>query len=501
MDTKICPYCREVIKIDAVKCKHCQTVLSGPSETLLFDPVTAVRVALAAKYDIVNEIGRGGMAIVYKAVHKGLGRTVALKVLPQHLASDKELLDRFHREARALANLKHPSVIPVYDEGFENGIHFFAMEYLQGKNLATLISEKGRLSVSEIVPIVTHIAGALDHIHSHGLIHRDVKSSNIFLNTDGVPVLMDFGVAHQKGGEQLTAAGMILGTPEFMSPEQASGEEIDGRSDLYSLGVVLYHALSGRFPHTGETPLMTLHKTVTEAYVPLSSIVPVPEWVEHAVGRCLEKDPKKRVQNGKVLTQLLREDNQASRSNGARKPARAPQAAAPRPARTAASRRSSGWKAALIVGFVAILAGTGFVAKTMFLKPPSVAVPTVLGLSQFDAEQIIVQSKLTFGGVERKWGLTQDHDLVIEQRPGAGAQVAPGTGIKLVLCIGKTAVPELKGLTIEEAAAALKKASLTLGDTTRVAGPPELRDRIVLLYPHTGTELGRDAKVNLSIGE
>jgi tRNA A-37 threonylcarbamoyl transferase component Bud32 len=501
MDTKICPYCREVIKIDAVKCKHCQTVLSGPSETLVFDPATAVRVALAAKYELVGEIGRGGMAIVYKAVHKGLGRTVALKVLPQHLAHEQELLDRFHREARALANLKHPSIIPVYDEGFENGIHYFAMEFLEGKNLSAIITEKGRLTVQEIVPIVTQIAGALDHIHSHGLVHRDVKSSNIFINNEGVPVLMDFGVAHQLGGDQLTAKGMILGTPEFMSPEQASGAHVDGRSDLYSLGVVLYHALSGHFPHVGETPLMTLHKTVTDAYVPLRNMVQVPEWVEHATSRCLEKDPAKRVQSGKVLIQLLREENQSARSNGTRKPARAPQTASTKSVRPATTKRGIAWKALVVVGVVVLLAGSGFVAKTMFLKTPVVIVPSVLGITQFEAEQKLVQSKLTFGGVERRWGLAADHDLVIEQRPGVGTQVSPGASVSLVVCIGKTAVPELKGLTIEEAIAALKKASLALGDTTRVAGLPEQKDRIMLMYPHPGTELGKDGKVNLSIGE
>jgi eukaryotic-like serine/threonine-protein kinase len=499
METKICPYCREVIKIDAVKCKHCQTVLSGPADTLVLDPATGVSVALAAKYEFLGEIGRGGMAIVYKARHRGLGRTVALKVLPQQLAYDKELLDRFHREARSLASLKHPSIVPVYDEGFENGVHFFAMEFLEGKSLSTLITEKGRLPAGEIVPIVTQIAGALDYIHSHGLVHRDVKSSNIFINNQGVPVLMDFGVAHVAHEEQLTARGMILGTPEFMSPEQAGGMHVDGRSDLYSLGVVLYQALSGAFPHVGDTPLMTLHKIVTEPYVPLCNLAPVPEWLEYATNRCLEKDPKKRVQSGKVLVQLLREENQAPRTAVHKKPAQPARfTAAPRPQER---KRGTGWKIATVLVIVLALVSIGFFAKAFFAKPAMARVPSLVGDSPAEAERKLQQSRLNVGATERKWGAYQQHDLVIEQRPAGGTEVAPGSAVTLVVGIGKTVVPDLKGLPIQDAVASLHKSALALGETTRVAGLPEQHDRVMLVYPRPGTELGKDARVNLSIGE
>jgi serine/threonine-protein kinase len=500
MDTKTCPYCREVIKIDAVKCKHCQTLLAGPPETVAFDPATAVRVALGAKYEIVGEIGRGGMAMVYKAVHKGLGRAVALKVLPQQLAYDEELLERFHREARALAGLKHPSIVPVFDEGFENGVHYFAMEYMEGHNLYSIVGEKGRLSVQEILPIITQIAAALDYIHAQGLVHRDVKSSNIFINREGVPVLMDFGVAHEASGEPLTAKGMILGTPEFMSPEQAAGMVVDGRSDLYSLGVVMYQALSGTFPHVGETPLMTLHKIATEPYIPLRNIVPVPEWIEYAISRCLEKDPKKRVQSGKVLVQLLKEENHGNRGNGSTKHTRTPHQGSPR-ATPPVRMRGAGWKVATAVAVLLVLASIGFLGQMFLNKSELVIVPSVLGSSQLEAEQRLQEIQLRIGGTERRWGLRQQHDLVIEQRPNAGTEVSPGSQVILVMGIGKTVVPDVKGMTIQQAITSLRSASLTVGDTTRVIGPPEQRDRVMMMYPHPGTELGKDAKVNLSIGE
>ena len=505
MDTKICPYCREVIKIDAVKCKHCQTVLTGPGETLVFDPATAVRVALASRYDVVNEIGRGGMAIVYKGVQKGLDRTVALKVLPQQLAYDKELLDRFHREARALANMKHPAIVQVYDEGFENGVHFFAMEYLDGRALSALIKEKGRLAPGELVPFVRQIADALDYIHTHGFVHRDVKSANIFITQQGTPVLMDFGVARSASEEQLTQRGMVLGTPEFMSPEQAGGKEVDGRSDLYSLGVVLYQGLTGVFPHVGETPLMTLHKIVTEPYIPIHEICPVPEWLEHSISRCLQKDPGKRVQSGRVLVELLRAESQTGRTGALKRPTKTPipstvpQAPAAPPPRQ--RKKSATTKVLLAFLALLVLGSIGFFGQKVLTGAPAVRVPSVQGFTQQNAERLLRQGGWKVGAVERRWGKRPEHDLVIEQRPAPGAEAAPGTQVSLVVGVGKTSVPELKGLTIQEAIASLQRFSLALGETTRVAGLPEDHDRVLLMYPRPGTELGKDGKVNLSIGE
>lgn len=499
VDTKTCPYCREVIKIDAVKCKHCQTVLTGPAETLVFDPGTGVRVALAAKYDVLGEIGRGGMAIVYRAVQKGLQRTIALKVLPQQLAYDRELLDRFHREARALASLKHPSIVPVYDEGFENGIHYFAMEYLEGTPLSAMIREKGRLSPRELVPIISQVADALDHIHAHGFVHRDVKSSNIFINRQGVPVLMDFGVAHSATEEQLTARGMILGTPEFMSPEQAGGKDIDGRSDFYSLGVVLYLGLTGVFPHSGDTPLMTLHKIVTEPYAPVRELCLVPEWLEHAVNRCLEKDPVKRVQSGKVLIQLLKAEHQTNRTGPQKPLAKPPQPAMPKSPPQRQGKSASKVLVALLA--VVILGSIGFFGQKMILDHPMESVPSVLGTSLPEAERLLGREGWKLGALERRWGRPEQHDLVIEQRPSGGAQAPRGTLVTLVLGIGKTTVPELKGLSIQEAIVSLQKFSLALGETTRVAGLPEDHDRVLMVYPRPGSEIGKDGKVNLSIGE
>jgi serine/threonine-protein kinase len=294
---------------------------------------------------------------------------------------------------------------------------------------------------------------------------------------------------------------MILGTPEFMSPEQAAGKEVDGRSDLYSLGVVLYQAITGVFPHVGDTPLMTLHKIVTEPYIPIREICPVPEWLEHAINRCLQKEPDKRVQSGRVLIQLFKEKDQASRAGALKRPTKAVPAVPSKTPLPRQRKRSAASKIMIASLVVVVLGSIGFFGQKVLTNPPTATVPTVLGIPQQNAEQLLSQGGWRLGPAERRWGQPQQHGLVIEQRPPGGVQASPGSAVTLVIGIGKTSVPELKGLTLQDAVASLRRFSLALGETTRVAGLPEDHDRVLLMYPHPGTELGKDGKVNLSIGE
>jgi hypothetical protein len=246
---------------------------------------------------------------------------------------------------------------------------------------------------------------------------------------------------------------------------------------------------------------MTLHRIVTEPYVPTHEICPVPAWVEHAIDRCLEKDPTKRVQTGRVLVQLLKDERQTARTPAVRRPSRATQQLPPRPPAPKPKKKSVLPKIAIALLTVAVLGSIGFFGRNILTKPSTVAVPQVVGMGEEEAGRILLRSQLKIGAIERRWGHPQSHDLVIDQRPRAGSQLAPGTQVALVIGIGKTAVPELKGLTVAEASALLGRYSLSVGETTRVAGRPEDRDRVLLVYPRPGTELGKDARVNLSIGE
>jgi len=270
-------------------------------------PETQVKLALASKYEIIEEIGRGGMASVYKAVQKNLNRTVALKVIHQNLIHDKEFLERFHREAQLAASLNHHNIVTIHDEGQENGVHYISMEYLDGEDLHHIIRRKGKLGLEETINIITPIAEALDYAHSKCVIHRDIKSSNIIITTKGKPVLTDFGIAHAATGTKLTQTGTIIGTPEYMSPEQAEGKEVDARSDLYSLGVVMYECLTGRVPFRGDNPITVIRKIIDEKPTEVKEIdQEIPDWLNNIETKLLSKNKTERYITGKELSESLR---------------------------------------------------------------------------------------------------------------------------------------------------------------------------------------------------
>jgi serine/threonine protein kinase/formylglycine-generating enzyme required for sulfatase activity len=248
------------------------------------------------------------MATVYKAKQLNLNRLVAIKVVHPNLIHDTEFLNRFHREAQMAASLNHPNIVLIYDEGSLNGVHFIAMEYLEGKDLHCILQEKGKLSVDETISIIKPIAEALDFAHSKGLVHRDVKSANILVTNSGRPVLTDFGIAHAASGTKITQAGSVIGTPEYMSPEQAEGKDLDGRSDIFSLGVVMYECLTGKVPFKGDNPLTTIYGIIHDSTPSLKSInSKIPGWLDSVVMCSLTKAPDGRFPTGRILSEHLNE--------------------------------------------------------------------------------------------------------------------------------------------------------------------------------------------------
>jgi serine/threonine protein kinase len=259
-------------------------------------------------YKITEKLGEGGMAVVYKGYQQSLNRNVAIKVLRQELAQDEEFVARFRREALAVADLNHPNILHVYDAGFVQGMYYIVMAYVDGGSLRDLVGQ-GPLEPEYALSIASQVADALHHAHQRGIIHRDVKPNNILLSRDGRPLLADFGIAkalHESSG--LTRTGMSIGTPEYMAPEQIQGQKVDGRTDIYSLGIVLYEMLVGWAPFSSTTPVAALYKQVNEPPPPLRQAnINVPAWLEAVVNRALAKSPQERYQQASDFADALRQ--------------------------------------------------------------------------------------------------------------------------------------------------------------------------------------------------
>jgi len=262
---------------------------------------------MIGNYQIVSEIGRGGMAIVYKAFQTSLNRYVAIKVLPPYFQHTEEFLDRFKREALAAAQMQHPNIVQIYETGEWNGYHYIVMEYVDGESLHTIMQKRGALDINTAFNLVVQIGSALDYAHAQGIVHRDVKPSNILVDQRGRALLTDFGIAKAAESTRLTQTGTSLGTPEYMAPEQAEGEPVDARTDLYSLGVILYQMLTGKIPFGGPTPSAIMYGHVHKAPPALRALnAAVPPAVESVVLKALAKRREDRFQSASEMVAALR---------------------------------------------------------------------------------------------------------------------------------------------------------------------------------------------------
>jgi len=266
------------------------------------------RQILNGQFQILQKIGSGGMGSVYKALQPAINRLVAVKILHPRLAARQDLVSRFGREARAMSHLTHPNTVKVLMHGeLEDGSLYIVMEYLEGKNLNQLVRKEGPLSVERALRILLPCCGALDEAHRAGIVHRDLKPENVFVcNQGGIedfPKILDFGLAKvteremRPGSVMLTQEGMVFGTPEFMSPEQAQGKTLTPASDIYSLAVILYEALTGKLPFDGKTPMEFIQLHVTSAPIPLAERAPskvFPPGLWEVIAKALSKEPTDR---------------------------------------------------------------------------------------------------------------------------------------------------------------------------------------------------------------
>src|SRR6478735_5152907 len=255
-------------------------------------------VIINDRYEIHKRVGRGGMADVFLARDRLLDRQVAIKVLFPEFAVDPNFVERFRREAQAAANLSHPNIVNVYDWGRHSGTYYICMEYVEGRTLADILRTNGHITAKQAAEIASEVAAALGFAHDAGLVHRDIKPANILIGSNGQVKVADFGIARAMNApteKNLTQVGAVMGTATYFSPEQAQGAQPDPRSDLYSLGVVLYEMVAGRPPFTGDNPVTIAYRQVHEAPAPLRQVQPdVPAGYDAIVGHLLAKNPAQR---------------------------------------------------------------------------------------------------------------------------------------------------------------------------------------------------------------
>lgn len=281
---------------------------SGPSpansqQMTILHNVTA---ALESRYQVMQELGRGGMGIVFLAYDKQLKENVAIKVLSPFLSNDPDSVERMRREVTSARKITNGNVIKIYDIAEAGGLYYITMEYFPGENLRQFITRKGPVAFQAGIQIVYQICDGLEAAHNQGIVHRDLKSQNIILNDRGQLKIIDLGLSRTTQLEGMTATGLIMGTPEYMSPEQVMGRRTDERSDLYSLGIILYEIFSGHVPFTGDSAISVGFKHLKESYDPLNVVQPgVPPALSAIIDKLLQKDPAHRFQAVRELRQAL----------------------------------------------------------------------------------------------------------------------------------------------------------------------------------------------------
>jgi predicted Ser/Thr protein kinase len=377
-----CPSCRADNVADAPSCAQCGTALPPTATQLIVTVDLRPGVVFDSRYEILGPLGQGGMGMVYKARDRSLDEVVAIKVLRPDSARDPHMADRFKSEIRLARRVRHRNVCAIHDYGEDQGLFYISMEYIEGVDLKHQLRDRGAFPTEEAYEVAIQIAEGLQAVHDAGIIHRDLKTPNIMRDAAGVARLMDFGIAKREGDGTRTATGHIVGTPEYMSPEQAQGHRVDFRSDIYALGIVVYEIFTGRVPFRGETPISTILKHLHDP-PPLEppEAVAIPAAMRAVLRRCLEKSPADRFPSARDVAEALR---------GARSPSRRQQpmptsalqaptlesptlAAAPAPPPAAQTSKLQPWL--LVVPLIAVMGGTLLVTKQMKRAPLPEPVP------------------------------------------------------------------------------------------------------------------------------
>ena len=487
-----------------------------------------VQRILDQRYELEELIGGGGMADVYKARDCLLNRPVAVKILHEEFKQDKEFVDKFQREAQAAARLSHPNIVNIYDVGVADGDHYIVMEYVPGRTLKDRIRQEGHLSVSESLRVAREIAEALAHAHANNLVHCDIKPHNILMMADGHAKVADFGIARAVTESTMTYSGNVIGSVHYFSPEQAKGTMITPKSDVYSLGVVLYEMLTGKLPFTGDNPVSIAVKHLQEEPVPVRQIDPaIPPVVEAIVSKAMSKDPAMRPTSAELVQDIsqaermlmagsqpmpqMAQDPDATQvlprvqpTQQTIPPRRAPQDEGYEEDESEKEKsifKSKKFIAGLLVVLLAGFFVGAFMSYGKFWSTAEVTVPDVTGKQMTLARQILEDKKLRVN-VAETYNADVPAGQVVSQNPTAGSKVKEQRLVTIYVSKGgeEIEMPDLTGLSKSDAEAQLKKMGLKLGSVYEKYSNEEA-GTVIKQDPKAGTKISRGQTVDITVSK
>jgi serine/threonine-protein kinase len=437
------------------------------------------------RYRILRKLGSGGMADVYMAEDQQLGRRVALKVLHRRFAEDEQFVERFRREASSAAGLSHPNVVSIFDRGEWDGTYYISMELVEGRTLKEIVREKGPAPPEAAVDLTLQILRAARYAHKHGVVHRDIKPHNVLIDQDGRVRVTDFGIA-RAGTSDITETGSVMGTAQYLSPEQAQGRPVDERADLYAIGIVLYELLTGQLPFDADSPVTVALKQVSEMPVPPANLVPaIPPAIDAVVMRAMEKDPDRRYQTADEFIAAL-DDARAA-------PQTVP--AAP-PVIVEEEHDRSRWWLWLLIALALIAIAVGLY---LTLRPEQLTVPNVIDRESATASQILQNRGFEVDIVTVvNEDVERDHVAAQDPRPNTEAPEGSTVTITVSAGPGDAAVPAVSGMPQDEAEQALEDAGFKTR-VERVFSDDVRNGRVVATSPPAGTTLERGSEVTLQV--
>lgn len=482
---------------------------------------------LAGRYELIEKIGEGGMAVVYKGKDRLLNRYVAIKILRPEYTKDEQFIESFKRESQASARLSHPNIVGVYDVGKEGNIHFIVMELIDGKVLSEVIKEKGRIEYKEAISIIRQVASALSLAHKNQIIHRDIKPHNILITSTGVAKLADFGIAKAVSAATIVGgSSKIMGSVHYFSPEQARGAYVDERSDIYSLGVVLYEMLTGHVPFDGDNPVSIALMHINDPIPPLTKEVPaIPPQLEKIVNKATEKYQSNRYKDVdemirdlddiEFITKVMGKDafvvkpDVSDASEGGRK--RKPEEAVTDRHKEHKEQPSSHGKnkmtmfiviGAVIIAIVGII-GLGFMLG-WFGGSDEIEVPSFVGKTLEQAQSEAEAIGLAIQEGDLVFSPDQEEGLIASQNPVEGAKVTKGKVITVNISKGKKdgVVPKIEGMDYEEAKAYLESFGFKMGPGVTVESHLPKGVIVYQSIPYgTAAKSGTEINVEISDGK